>query len=130
LALPQPRFLSPEHSALSLREAQTDAEYLDRFIRLLRIRPGLDTADFEIPRKPGLKGEFSAWVKKYLWKGLRYQHDRMAIQQNVINELVASLAEFEATSRRADVAALEKRVAELEAKAGRKGKAKGKGGSS
>ena len=60
-----------------------------------------------------------------LWKLFRYQHDRMAFQQNSINELVISSIDFQQTSTRRHVDELEQRIQALEAEvAGRR-----KGGS-
>lgn len=105
-----PRFLAPEHSALALREARNTAEYQDRLLELIRIRRGISTADFPIPRKPGLLGAAMSRARAFLWKLLRYQHDRMAFQQNVLNELFSSALEFERDQRRQESDDLRRRL--------------------
>ena len=106
--------LSPGHSALALRASADRDDYLRRFIELLRLRHGLRTADYYVPRAPGLRGLLSAALKKYLWKLLRYQHDRMAFQQNLVNELAIAALEFQRAESERDLAELKRRVAALE----------------
>jgi len=113
---PQPIILPPEISALALRDAASDADYLAILIRLMRRREDSDTRDFDVPRRAGRAGALLAAVKKALWKLLRYQHDRMAFQQNLFNELTVSALEYEAARRQQEHEELIRRVAELEAR--------------
>lgn len=92
--------ISAEIGALALHKAASDADYLNHFVRLLRYRDAFDTYDFDIPRKPGVAGAMMARIKKVLWKLLRYQHDRIAFRQNLINGLFTSAVEFEMTERK------------------------------
>ncbi|MCX6991986.1 MAG: hypothetical protein NT011_02465 [Kiritimatiellaeota bacterium] len=108
----------PEISALALARAQSEAEYLDRLIGLIRCRNAIDTLDFAIPRKPGATGLFMARLKALLWKLLRYQHDRVAFRQNLINTQLTSTLEFEFTQRQKETADLKRRVTELEKQGG------------
>jgi len=110
--------LPPEISALALALAQSDAEYLDNLIRLIRYRDGVNTLDFEIPRKPGLAGLIITRLKEFLWKLLRYQHDRIAFRQNLINTQLTSALEFEHARRQAETDDLKRRLAELEKQGG------------
>ena len=87
-------------------------------IRLLRYRDGVDTLPFHIPGRPGLCGRLIVQVKKGLWKILRYQHDRIAFRQNLINTMLASALEFEIAQRRKETDDLMRRVAELEKQGG------------
>jgi hypothetical protein len=115
-----PRMLSPQHSALRLKEAGTEREYLDRFVALVRLRRGVSTADFEVPRKPGIVGAILARVRMFLWKLLRYQHDHTMFQQNLINELLGDALEFERERSRREMKELRERLEALESgKAGR-----------
>ena len=109
-----PAGFSRHDSALALKETGTDTEYLNAFLNLLRIRCGLKTGPFDVPAKPGMAGKLIAWTRKLLWRILRYQHDRMAFQQHVINDLMTSAVEFEKASREKEISALKERVAELE----------------
>jgi hypothetical protein len=106
--------LSPEHSALVLKSAADRADYLRRFIELLRLRHGLRTADYHIPRGPGLRGKVALVLKTVLWKLLRYQHDRMAFQQNAVNELAIDALEFQQGQFAGELADLRRRLAALE----------------
>ena len=114
----QPARIAANISALALRGAASDAGYLDELIRLLRYRDGVDTLPFHIPGRPGLCGRLLVRVKQGLWKLLRYQHDRIAFRQNLINTLLASALEFELAQRQKEMAGLKRRVAELEKQGG------------
>ena len=72
----QPALVAPD--IMPLARAQSEAEYLDQLIGLVRCRDAVNTFDFAIPRKPGLVGLFVARLKAFFWKLLRYQHDRIA----------------------------------------------------
>ncbi len=109
-----PPRLPPAISALVLRQAGSDAAYLDEFLRLLRYRDGVDTCAFAIPGRPGPLGRLAVAVRRLLWRLLRYQHDRMAFRQNLINSALVSALEFEQSRRRAACDALERRLAALE----------------
>lgn len=113
-----PRFLSPEHSALRLKAAHDQAEYLKVYNRLVGMRHGIHTEIFAIPHHPGRVGSMGARIKKLLWKLLRYQHDRMAGQQNLVNELVIAGLKFEREETCRAIARLEARVARLETRGG------------
>ncbi len=110
--------LSPEHSALVLKAAADRADYLRRYVDLLRQRHGVRTADFYVPRRPGWVGWVAGSVKTLLWKLLRYQHDRIAFQQNAVNELAIDALEFQREELERDLADLKRRVAALERERG------------
>ena len=101
---------APEDSALSLKDSKDSTDYLARYCRLLHLRYALSTEAFPIHARPGPAGNLLRKVKTMLWKLLRYQHDRMAFQQNAINELVISGLAFQ----QARLAALEQQVNTLE----------------
>jgi hypothetical protein len=105
-----PRFHVPEVSALSLRDCGSENEYFSKFIKLLRMRHGASTDDFEIQRAPGVMGAIMQRVRRFLWKLLAYQHDRMIFQQNLINEMIIHAIEFEVAERNKE---LEKLKVEL-----------------
>ena len=112
--------LAPQHCALALKEFTDRDDYMRRFIGLLQLRHGVRTADFYIPRGPGLRGRVALAVKTFLWKLLRYQHDRITFQQNLINELTLDALEFQQDRLGRELAELRQRVAGLES-----GRAKG-----
>jgi hypothetical protein len=111
---PKPALVAPDIMPL----AQSEAEYLDRLIGLIRCRNAVDTLDFTIPRKPGVVGLLMTKLRAFLWKLLRYQHDRIAFQQNLINAHLTSALEFEVTQRQKETADLKWRMAELEKQGG------------
>ena len=106
--------LSPEHSALRLKQAANLEEYITSYMELLRIRHGVQTTDYYIPRRAGIRGKVSSTVKKYLWKLLRYQYERIMFQQNLINELEINSAEFQRDRIKEELAELRHRIASLE----------------
>ena len=112
-----PSAISPEIGALVLLGSSSESDYLARFTRLLRYRDAVDTLDFDIPRKPGFGGKAMGRLKAILWKLLRYQHDRIAFRQNLINGIFTGAIEFEIAKRDQDIAELQRRVAALEAHA-------------
>ena len=107
---------APEDSALSLRDSLNPDDYLARYVKLLQLRHALSTEPFPIPGKSGAAGTLLRRVKGFLWKLLRYQHDRMAFQQNAINELAISALDFQRTTSQQAIASLEQRIKILEAK--------------
>ena len=107
---PRCAFLPPEISALSLRDARTEREYDDQFVRLVRAKSPVNTQDFDLPPRPGLAGAVYAAVRKFLWRLLRYQHDRVVFRQNFVNAQVASALEFQ----QSEIRRLEERVRALE----------------
>ena len=106
--------LSPGHSALRLKDAADPGAYLAKYLELLRIRHGVRTGDFPIARRAGGCGRAWAAVKQGLWKLLRYQHERIAHQQNLINELAIHLAEFQRDEYAREIADLRGRVERME----------------
>lgn len=106
---------SPQDSALSLKDSRNAADYLERFCKLMRLRYALTTETFPIPARPGAAGNLLRKLKGFLWKLLRYQHDRMAFQQNSINELVISSIDFQQAAAQRKLDSLEQRIRTLEA---------------
>jgi hypothetical protein len=115
LTLRAPRKISVEIGALALHKAVSNADYLNHFVRLLRYRDAFDTYDFDVPRRPGVAGAIMARIKKALWKLLRYQHDRIAFRQNLINGLFTSAVEFEMAERKRADDELGRRLDQAEA---------------
>lgn len=111
-----PSWIPPDVQTHGLLHTPSQAAYLRELIRLLRYRDGVDTLDFVIPARPGFKGRLLGYLKRFLWKLLRYQHDRIAFRQNSINGYFASALEYENADREASLAALQHRVAALEAR--------------
>ncbi len=113
-------FLSPHHSALSLKSARNEREFLDTFTNLTRMRHGVRTGDFYIAAQPGWKGRVMAWLKAALWRRLRYQHDRIAFQQNLINELNTQALERQNAVLTEEIGQLRRRIEQLENTGGKR----------
>ncbi len=111
--------LPDEISALALSRTKSAEDYLSELIRLLRYRDGVDTRLLHVPVRPGRCGRLFGRVKLGLWKLLRYQHERMAIRQNLINAQLTSALEFEILQRRQETEDLKRRLAKLEKQGGR-----------
>ena len=101
-------------TALSLREAASDADSLDRLFRLVWQRTGLATADFYVPRRAGIAGRLMAGLRTFLWKVLRYQHDRMAHQQTLVNTQLALTLELMHARHKQEMAELRERLRQIE----------------
>lgn len=86
---------APLH-ALSLREAKSEAEFLDRWYALVRRKCHVDTLKFDIPRRPGAAGGLMQKARTILWKALRYQHNRVVSRQNLVNSHLVATLEFQA----------------------------------
>ena len=107
---PQLPPLPEDIRATKLVEARDEAAFDEAYLRLVRIRSHVDTRKYVIPHRPGVVGHIQVLVRKFLWRLLRYQHDRFAFRQNLINSQLVSALEFE----RDETRSLAKRVAELE----------------
>lgn len=101
-------------NALTLRDASSESEYLETFLRLMRYRDNVDTMPFEIPHRGGWRGRLTAWIKRHLWRLLRYQHDRITFRQNLINSLYTHALEYQRDRHRDDIHRLEERIKKLE----------------
>lgn len=106
--------LAPDHTALRLKRARDLDDYVYHFVELLRMRHGVRTTDYYVPRGPGWRGRIAVALKTVLWKLLRYQHDRLTLQQNLINELEINAVEFQRDRVNQELADLKRRVADLE----------------
>jgi hypothetical protein len=103
-----------ESDVLALRETRDEAQFQARHAKLLRSRDRLDTSRFVLPPPEGVVGKIAFFLRMFLWKLLRYQHDWVAFVQNGINVQQTQQMEMERRNRKRDFADLEKRVAALE----------------
>ena len=116
---PRCAFLPPHLNALSLGESVSEADYYRRYVDLIRYKSHVATLAFDMPRKPGLLGGVMAVVRKFLWKLLRYQHDRITFRQNLVNTQFTSAFEFQQRLMGEEMARLHARIADLEARQAR-----------
>ncbi|MDA0323270.1 MAG: hypothetical protein O2923_11225 [Verrucomicrobia bacterium] len=105
-----PEFVHSTYSALALCEATTTSAYLHRLIDLIRKRSELSTIPARVPHGQGLVTTIKAQIRWLMWRVLRYQHDRMAFQQNVINTQMTSALEFLVEEQSREIAELRARL--------------------
>lgn len=98
----------------ALKNAPDDAAELDQWLALLRAYGSVRTGSYDIPARPGLAGGLMKRVKQALWGLLRYQHERVAVQQHAVNLQVMSAVEAVLREQRRETLALRERVAALE----------------
>ncbi len=102
--------------ALTLREATSESDFTHRLIGLMKHRDNFDSSPFVMPRRPGTVGAVMARFRIEMWRQLRFLVDRVAFRQNHINVMLTRALEFEHEQRMRETEALQKRVAELEAR--------------
>ena len=94
-----------------------DEEFLDRYLACLRQVVTVDINDFPIVERRSALAPVSKGIKKVLWKLLKFYTFRLWSQQNQTNGVLLAAIETMHRRHKAQVAALEARIAELEAKA-------------
>ncbi|MBI3986157.1 MAG: hypothetical protein HY343_04520 [Lentisphaerae bacterium] len=104
----------PDYRAEYLKESRSESDYEKRLFTLIRNRYGIASVSFAIPRKPGFVWALMGVVRRFLWKLLRYQHDRMAFQQNLINLQTVNALRWALDAKTLDIQRLEERLAALE----------------
>ena len=92
----------------------SEEEYQQELLRILRENHAASTEGVDIPCKPGLVGACARVLRAFLWKGLRYQHEQMAIRHNAIHARLAAALEYEHDLNQRRIAELEQRIAELQ----------------
>jgi hypothetical protein len=100
-------------NALSLAEAKTETEFLERWADLSRRKSNMDLR-LNTPRPPGFAGRMIWFARGFLWRLLRYQHERVAFRQNLINSQTAATLEFQYD----EIRRLRARLDELEKRGG------------
>jgi hypothetical protein len=98
-------------------------DFITFYLTCLREAVFVDISDFEIRERRRALGPLLVALKKTIWKLLKFYTYRLWSQQNQINGLVITALEGMEEQSAARIAALEKRIAELEQKAARHGRA-------
>jgi len=70
---------------LEVAEAKNDEDFLRYYLKIIRRTYLLDIDDFEIPSKRGILGKPAVWLKKIIWKLLKFYTYRMFTQQREFN---------------------------------------------
>ncbi|NQU39273.1 MAG: hypothetical protein HQ523_04905 [Lentisphaerae bacterium] len=113
-----PKRLAEGHSALFLRSAADERDYLRILLSLLVAKCGASVEDFDVPHRPGRLGAIGGALRRALWKLLRYQHERMTTQQNLIRSYMTAAMEMMHQEQRRELDECRARLAALEAAAG------------
>lgn len=99
----------------NLAHLRGDQDFLSFYLQCLREAVFVDINDFEIVERRARWSGLLVALKRTIWKLLKFYTYRLWSQQNQINGLMLSAVESADSSYRERMAALEKRVAELEA---------------
>ena len=91
-------------------------DFITFYLTCLREAVFVDISDFEIRERRRAIGPVLVALKKVLWKLLKFYTYRLWSQQNQINGLVITALEGMEEQTGARIAALEKRIVELEQK--------------
>ena len=93
-------------------------DFLTFYLTCLRDAVFVDISDFEIRERRRFLGPLLVAFKKVVWKLLKFYTYRLWSQQNQVNGLVVTALQGMEEQSAARIAALEKRLAELEKAAG------------
>ena len=89
-------------------------DFITFYLASLREAVFVDIADFEIRERRRVFGRLLVAFKTLIWKFLKFYTYRLWSQQNQVNGLIITALEGMEEQNAARVAALEKRIAELE----------------
>lgn len=79
---------------LALRDCVSEREFLKQLFWLMQTAPQTHTGAFDVPGHRGWTGRMLIFARKCLWRIFRYQHDRMAFQQNAVNQQLTSAIRY------------------------------------
>ena len=86
---------------VEVKDLQDSAEVVSRVLKLMSTTCLIDIGDFEIPNRGGPIGKVEVFVKRFVWKLLRFYTYRMFSQQREFNaQMVAVLNEMWARLRK------------------------------
>ena len=100
-----------------LAQLRGSDDFISFYLTCLRDAVFVDISDFEIRERRRVFGPLLVACKKTIWKLLKFYTYRLWSQQNQVNGLVITALEGLEEQSAARLAALEKRLAELERKA-------------
>ena len=70
---------------LEVVEAKSEEDFLNYYLKVMQKSYELDIGDFDIPSKGGILGKPGVWLKKIIWKLLKFYTWRMFTQQREFN---------------------------------------------
>jgi hypothetical protein len=119
-AYEDPRIARAEHANILLMKDGDD--FVERYLDCLCDLVQVDINDFDIrERRSGAAAKPLLFIKRALWKLLKFYTYRMWSQQNQTNELLLSALDVVASRQRQEIAALKARVEALEKNSAQKG---------
>ncbi|MCF7838802.1 MAG: hypothetical protein K9N49_09245 [Candidatus Marinimicrobia bacterium] len=99
----------------NLAQLQGEEQFLGFYLACLREAVYIDISDFEIRERRAALAPLLVRLKQTIWKLLKFYTYRLWSQQNEVNGMLVTALEGLDDKYRDRLAALEKRVAELEA---------------
>ena len=80
-------------TALEMNNLRSDDAYLDYYLKTIWRAADVDLGDFEIYSKTFLIGRPAVWLKKVIWKLLKFYTFRLFSQQKDYNARMASIVQ-------------------------------------
>lgn len=93
---------------------QDDAQFMEQYLTCLRQIVPVDINDFDIVEKRGALAPVSLFVKKSLWKLLKFYTYRLWSQQNQTNAVLLAAIEIINRKHKAEISELKERIESLE----------------
>jgi hypothetical protein len=118
-----PRIARAERA--NLANLRDDDEFLAFYLECLRDAVFVDINDFEIHERRTLFARPLVTLKRGIWKLLKFYTYRLWSQQNDVNGLLLAAIEASESRYREKIAALERRLAEIEQRAAAEPRAQG-----
>lgn len=109
-------FLPQSIDSSQLINSNSEKEFLETYLKLIRIREHIDSLFFDIPTSNTFIGRLARYVKMFAWFFLRFIVDRIAFRQNLINSNLGYAIEFEHQLLLKELEDLKMRISELEKK--------------
>ncbi len=109
-----PSFCSEADSALSLRLATGESDYLARALGLMLRRSGLGAGEFMPDPEAGLLKRMLSRFRRITWRVIKYQPLSIVFHQNTVNMQITGALEFMRGEYSREICRLQGRIDELE----------------
>ncbi|MFH1039034.1 MAG: hypothetical protein V1789_10255 [PVC group bacterium] len=97
-------------TALEMDNLRSDDAYLDYYLKTIRRAADVDLGDFEIFSKTFLVGRPVVWLKKIIWKLMKFYTFRLFSQQKDFNARMAGIVQGLDAKYERRLAALEEKI--------------------
>jgi len=77
-------------SSLEIKKITDDRDFLEYYLKVIKKNSDIDIGDFEIHSKGGPLGKPVVWIKKIIWKLLKFYTYRLFSQQKEFNAQVTN----------------------------------------